>query len=62
MDLSLKEKSCKTNLTISKGKTFTLKYTITKDTYTTVKYSTGNKNVATVSSKGVIKQCKREQQ
>ena len=49
----------KTKVTIKKGKTFVLKYTIPKNTYTTVKYSTSNKKIATVSSKGVIKAVKK---
>ena len=49
----------KTKVTINKGKTFALKYTIPRNTYTTVKYSTSNKKVATVSSKGVIKAVKK---
>lgn len=50
----------KSKVTIKKGKTYDLKYTITKNTYTAlVKYSTSNKKVATVSSKGVIKAVKK---
>ena len=44
----------RTKLTLKKGKTFNLKYTITKNTYTTVTYKTSSKKVATVSSSGKV--------
>lgn len=45
----------KTKLTLNEGKTYTLKLT---GTTKTVKWSTSNKEVATVSSKGVVKAVK----
>ena len=44
----------RTKLTLKKGKAFNLKYTITKNTYTTVTYKTSSKKVATVSSSGKV--------
>ncbi len=42
-------------ITLNKGKSYTLKSTITKGTYTCkISYSTSNKNVATVNSKGKV--------
>lgn len=49
-------KISKTKATVSKGKTITLKMSGTKQT---VKWSTSNKKIATVSNKGVVKGVKK---
>lgn len=51
----------KTKVTIKKGKSFTIKATISPSNTTNkkLKYSSGNKKIATVSSKGVIKAKKK---
>ena len=49
----------KTKITLKKGKTTKLKYTITKKTYTTVTFSSSNKKVVSVDKNGKIKALKK---
>ena len=49
----------KKSITLKKGKSYKLKYTITKNTYTTITFESNNKKVAIVDSNGKIKALKK---